>query len=95
MSALKEIYSPVFYDRLAKVLENNIPSFNTNRFLSKVFISAFQNMELKERMRHTTLVLHEFMPESYPDAVQLIFNIIEDYRNQGQGEGLAFIFLPD
>lgn len=96
MSGLKDIYSPVFYNRLANVLTQVLPSFDQQQFFALIFNPAFHYMELKERMRHTTCVVHEFMPQSYPDAVHYLYLMINKFRQLEYGEdALAFIFLPD
>ncbi len=53
-------------------------------------------MELKQRMKHTTFVLHQFMPDDYSHTISLIKSTIQQLRIAGIGEdGLAFMFLPD
>lgn len=96
MSALKDIYSPLFYEKLSAVLLKTVPSFDKKMFLEKIFDEPFKTMELKERMRHTTKVLHQFMPEDFGKSVKIIEKIISELRKKGNGEGgLAYIFLPD
>lgn len=96
MSALKDIYSPLFYDRLSIILLKTIPYFNQQKFIDAIFDEPFKTMELKERMRHTTKVLHQFMPEDFGKAVKIIEKIIFELRKKNVGEGgLAYIFLPD
>lgn len=96
MSALKDIYSPEFYDSLSDVLLKTVPSFNKQKFLEKIFDESFKTMELKERMRHTTRVLHQFMPADFGQAVKIIEKTIAEVRKTGGKEGgLAYIFLPD
>lgn len=96
MGALKDIYSPIFYDKLSDVLTKTVPSFNKGDFISKIFIADFNQLELKERMRHTTKVLHQFMPEDFEKAVKIIEKTITELRRNSIGEdSLAFIFLPD
>jgi len=96
MSALKDIYSPQFYDKLSNVFVKTIPSFDKKDFVSKIFTDDFNQMELKERMRHTTKVLHQFMPEDFGKAVKIIEKSIDELRRNNIGEdSLAFIFFPD
>jgi 3-methyladenine DNA glycosylase AlkC len=93
---LKNLYGPSFYDILVIALNKVLPSFNEDKFKSLIFNEQFQHMELKERMRHTTLVLHGFMPAQFKDAVEVIYQLISELRQMGRGEDeLAFIFLPD
>jgi len=96
MGALKDIYSPRFYDRLSDILQEVIPEFSKKSFVSKIFTPEFSQMELKERMRHTTRVLHEFLPEKFSDAFAILKNMMEKLRENKIGEdSLAYIFIPN
>ncbi|WP_225876557.1 hypothetical protein [Pedobacter psychrodurus] len=95
-SLLKDLYSPAFYDRLTHVLAVTIPGFDKRKFIKKIFTPEFESKELKERMKHTSKVLYDFLPEDYPQTIALIKKTIEQLRIQGIGEdGLAYMFLPD
>lgn len=94
-SLLKDIYSPAFYDSLSDVLIKTVPSFNKQRFIKKIYQEGFEDKELKERMKHTTEVLHEFLPADYEQAILLIEKTINALRKAGYGEALEFIFFPD
>jgi 3-methyladenine DNA glycosylase AlkC len=95
-SPLKDLYSPAFYDRLTTALAATIQDFDQALFIKKIFTPEFEFKELKERMKHTTQVLHDFLPDDYPQTITLIKKIIEQLRIQGIGEdGLAYMFLPD
>jgi 3-methyladenine DNA glycosylase AlkC len=96
MSALKHIYSPAFYSRFSEVLAAVFPSFDKQRFMAQIFTAEFEKMELKERMRHTTKVLHNFLPADFNEAVPLIEKMITQFRRENVGEdSLGFIFFPD
>jgi 3-methyladenine DNA glycosylase AlkC len=96
MSLLKNIYSPSFYKNLANALALVLPSFNKQRFISQVFTDDFTDKELKARMRHTTEVLHIFMPADFESAVKVIEKLIHQLKKSGMVEdGLAYLFLPD
>lgn len=96
MGALKDIYSPRFYDNLCNILLEIIPNFNKKDFISKIFTPEFSQMELKERMRHTTKVFHEFLPEKFSEAFSILKNMMGKLREKNSGEdNLAYIFIPD
>lgn len=95
MSALKDIYSPEFYDRFSTISVQILLDFDKNLFLSKIFTPEFATMELKQRMRHTTKTLHEFLPENFSEAFILLKKIIEKLKESGEEHRLAYIFLPD
>lgn len=93
---LKDLYSPVFYDRISAVLEKTVPSFDREEFTRRIFEGPWEQKELKDRMRHTTQVLHGFFPEDFPEAARLIEKTIQQLRKNGfPNGGLEFMFLPD
>ena len=96
MALLKDLYSPSFYKNLANVLATVMPSFNKQRFISQIFTNDFNTKELKSRMRHTTEVLHRFMPNDFKSAVKVIEKLIDRLNKNGIGEdGLAYMFIAD
>ena len=96
MGLIKDIYSRSFYDRFCQTMALVIPSFDKGKFIDLIYSDEFKNMEWKERMKHTTRVLHNFLPEDYTEAVLMIEKIIDQLRAENFGEdGLAFVFLAD
>lgn len=96
MSALKDLFSPAFYIKLTNSIAKAIPSFNKEEFISDIYTAAFEQMELKARMRHTAKVLHPFLSSNFGKAVNQIEKIITVLRKDSFGEdGLALMFLPD
>jgi 3-methyladenine DNA glycosylase AlkC len=95
-SPLKDLYSPLFYSRLSDSLAEVLPGFDKQAFTRHIYTPAFDNMELKERMRHTVKTLHTFMPADFKEGFAIIKNLITLLRKKGIGEdGLAHMFLPD
>jgi 3-methyladenine DNA glycosylase AlkC len=96
MGLLKDLYSPAFYKNLTNAMAVIMPSFNKQRFTSQIFTDDFNDKELKARMRHTTRVLHAFMPSDFKKSVNIIEKLISQLKISGIPEyGLAYIFLPD
>lgn len=96
MSALKDIYSPHFYDSLSMALKECIDEFESKKFIAAIFSNGFESMELKARMRHTTMVLHEFLPDDFKAAGKVLEKLISVLiEHNPEGEKLAYIFLPD
>jgi 3-methyladenine DNA glycosylase AlkC len=48
------------------------PVFDKETFIKLIFSDGFESMELKEKMRHMTKCLHETLPESYQDALEIL-----------------------
>ncbi|KOS08235.1 DNA alkylation repair protein [Flavobacterium akiainvivens] len=71
------------------------PSFSPQDFISQVMNSDFEQMEWKERVKHTTKVLHRFMPANYSDAVVVLRKIVAEYQHQAINGGLEHVIFPD
>jgi 3-methyladenine DNA glycosylase AlkC len=92
---LKDIYSPVFYDNFTNVVSNVIPAFDKAKFLKLIFDKNWENRELKDRMKHTSGVLKQFLPENFEKATDTIQNIITELRQQQfQETSVEFMFFP-
>lgn len=95
-SALKNLYSIGFYNNLTKAVAEAIPGFNKKEFISEIFTDEFEAMELKQRMRHTTVVLNKFLPGDYKASVRIILEIVKRLQQNGvSADGLAYMFIPD
>jgi len=96
MGLIKDIYSAAFYNQFADTLQQVLPYFSKPKFLEQALGDGFHNMEWKERMKHTTRVVHHFMPSDFSEAAKLIEAIISRLKENGAGEdGLVYIFFPD
>lgn len=93
---LKEIYSREFYIQFCQILNSQISSFDQDRFLALIFDTRWQDRELKDRLRHTTTVLHHFLPSDFPTASKCILQLIEQLKKSNLKEkSLEFMFFPD
>lgn len=93
---LKDIYSKDFFDSFSETLKQVVPTFNKEQFIQQLFDKNWENRELKERMRHITLVLHSFLPQDFSKAANIIEKIVENLREQNIKEAsIEFMFLPD
>lgn len=96
MGLIKDIYSVDFYEKLGQAVAEVHPDFDKPKFIDTIYEGNFAQKEWKERMKHTTVVLHQFMPQNFTEAVCLIDKIIENLKKNRFTEGnLAFIFFAD
>ncbi|WP_343697670.1 DNA alkylation repair protein [Flavobacterium sp.] len=96
MGLIKDIYSVSFYENFSKAVAEVYPAFDKQKFIKTIFEGDFAQKEWKERMKHTTVVFHQFMPQNFPEAISLIDKIIENLRKNNFAESnLAFIFFAD
>jgi 3-methyladenine DNA glycosylase AlkC len=94
--ALKNMYNLQYFERLCPHMQTAIPGFNSKDFISGIFNKSWPGMELKERVRHITLVLHNFMPKHFPDACGILISLSQVLKKAGITEqGFQTIFLPD
>ncbi|WP_166925656.1 DNA alkylation repair protein [Flavobacterium poyangense] len=96
MGLIKDIYSVAFYENFGQAVAQVHPSFDKQKFIDTIYEGDFAQKEWKERMKHTTVVFHQFMPQNFPEAVILIDKIIENLKkNNFVDSNLAFIFFAD
>ncbi len=92
---LKDLYSPAFYQQFGNVMSQVLESFDYQKFRKRIFDQDWETKELKDRMNHTALVLHDFLPQPYPEATQKIIAIIDRLEAAGITENsLEFMFFP-
>ena len=93
---LKDIYSEAFYDKFSDVVKIVISDFDKDQFLTRIFDQNWENRALKDRMKHTSTVLYEFLPSNFEKAADIIQNIILELRRQAFQETVVeFMFFPD
>lgn len=66
------LYAPDIVRTIAESLKTVHPEFQVEPFLQSVFSENWEQMELKQRMRHITLCLKQWLPETYAEAVEVM-----------------------
>ncbi len=93
---LKHMYSPRFYERFSLILKDCLAEFDTIEFQKRIFSENWDDKELKDRMRHTAIVLHDFFPKDFSKAIACIKQCIALLRkNKISENGFEFMFFPD
>ena len=93
---LKDRYSPAFYDTFSGFVAEVVPDFDKGEFINLIFDENWNTKELKDRMKHTSKVLHQFLPKDFEQATQTIEVIIKKLIENGfTGYSLECMFLPD
>lgn len=59
-------------DALAETILRFYPAFDKERFIGLVFDDQWENKELKQRMHHTAVCLHQTLPPAYPEALEIL-----------------------
>jgi 3-methyladenine DNA glycosylase AlkC len=95
-SLLKDLYSPAFYNSFSNVAEKFLPNFDRKDFAKAIFTKDWQQKELKDRMKHSSAILHEFMPPDFTKAAPVLKNITKAILHDKSIErSFAYMFLPD
>jgi 3-methyladenine DNA glycosylase AlkC len=95
MGLIKDIYSVTFYEKFGQAVAEVYPAFDKQKFIKTIYEGDFAQKEWKDRMKHTTVVFHQFMPENFTEAVSLIDKIIENLKSKFTDGNLAYIFFAD
>ncbi|WP_297091902.1 DNA alkylation repair protein [uncultured Draconibacterium sp.] len=87
---LKDILFPLEKVQLfSRVLKEVYPPFQSEAFVNAVCDQQWPERELKEKMRHTTLSLHRFLPADFKEAIAILLAIVPKVS------GFEAIVLPD
>jgi 3-methyladenine DNA glycosylase AlkC len=77
---LKDVFFPTnFFEQLAAEVAALYPSFDRASFLACATGGGFEEMALKEKMRHATKCLHAFLPDDYAQALDLLLKVAPQF----------------
>lgn len=71
MEPLKEMFNPAYYAKLAYQIKQVYKPFASEKFLKQV-VEPLAPLSLNERMRHTSVVLHDYLPADYEKAIGIL-----------------------
>ncbi len=93
---LKNIYNEKFFEQFTKSVKTVFPRFNKKSFLKAIYDSEWEGRELKQRMRHITLVLQKLLTNNYKKNTTILLKLIPILKKNGfANDNLEFIFFPD
>ena len=94
---LKNIYNDLFFDELKTCLKKILPGIDTTRFQAAVKNKHWPTMELKQRMRQLSTVLHDHLPGDYKNKISLLIKLVDvlPANSKVQYSGLAYMYIPD
>ncbi len=87
---LKNLYTPSLVANVARELKAEYRRFNAKGFQRAVFDDGWDQRELKQRLRHVTLCLHEFLPADYQQALNILTPVAPRFT-----DGFEYMFFPD
>jgi 3-methyladenine DNA glycosylase AlkC len=96
LEPLKNVYSPVFLQTLVNLIRKQVPTFDGAGFRNDVNGSGWQQMELKQRMRHISRCLRKHLPGGFKEQLTVICYKIEELKQSSVRQNtFAWICLPD
>ncbi len=83
---LKNLYNKHYIDLLC----NELLHVNKEQFRNKVFDELWEKRELKERMRHISIILGKFLPSKYDEAIDILMKIFPKFPSNMGLENMIF-----
>lgn len=93
---LKDIYNHRFFNTLTAAIKHAVPLFSKNTFLTLIHNEHWDEMALKQRMKHIAITLHTVLNGTYTEKLQQVYKIIEACRANGaKDQTLEYMFFPE
>lgn len=73
---IKDLFNEQSVAALAAAIQREYPPFDAGAFTSRVFDGEWEDRELKERIRHITVALHDLMPEGYRATLTILRRVM-------------------
>jgi 3-methyladenine DNA glycosylase AlkC len=91
---LKSKYGPEVAERIAAMIRHVHPAFAARAFLAQAH-DGYEALELLPRARHIARAMAAHLPQSYPDALDIVLRSLGPPAERTMGNGLAaFVYLP-
>ncbi|MGD9369598.1 MAG: DNA alkylation repair protein [Desulfobacteraceae bacterium] len=69
---IKNMFNPQYVSDLAEAVQTQYSPFDKGSFIARVLDDDWTARELKERMRHISITLYDFLPDDYPTALGIL-----------------------
>ena len=78
---LKNVYTKDYISNLSFKIKENYKQFDVNTFIDSIFDKTWQELELKQRMRHIVIILNKYLPFSYEKQLEILKPVSKDFRS--------------
>ncbi|MGM0877203.1 MAG: DNA alkylation repair protein [Bacillota bacterium] len=85
---LKNLYNQDFINELSTFIKAEYPQFNDGLFQSLIYNEIWNELALKQRVRHITNCLHQTLPMNFIEVLELLKKVAP--RFQGSLTGIIF-----
>jgi len=86
---LKNLYNKTLIENLGNKIFDHYNDFNKKAFRQAVFDKDWKDKELKQRMRHIALCLHQHLPDDYKKTIKILKPV------SSQFSGFEYMFFQD
>ena len=94
----KNLYNPQYVADLAAEVKKECPAFDGETFATRVLDEDWEARELKQRMRHIAVVLHDFLPADYGvalDVLRKVAPVLDGFHSLAFSDYVAVYGLDD
>lgn len=96
MEPLKNIYNPVFLGKVADIGAATIKGFDKKVFLDQVFSGDWIDLELKQRIRRISTVLHQMLSGDFSKDIKQVLRFADGlHKLSGRDDSYLYMFVPD
>jgi 3-methyladenine DNA glycosylase AlkC len=85
---LKNLYNKVFLQKLSLEIRKVYKEFDQQAFSRAIFNKDWDSKELKQRMRHITECLHQYLPPDYQSALEILKPVATKFN------GFEYMLFP-
>ena len=78
---LKNVYTKSYINKLASKIKEHYKKFDKKSFTKSIFDDSWEDLELKQRMRHIAINLHNHLPFSYEKQLEILKPVSKDFSS--------------
>lgn len=94
-TALKEVYTEAFFQKLIECWEKVLPNLNKNDFLEHIYSPNWKKLELKERISQIANAMKKVLPNNFKDAAPILVSLTKQLGKDVPNGGFEYLFLPE
>jgi len=87
---LKHLYNETYIQVLTNNITLNYPDFDAIDFTNKIFDNSWESKELKQRMRHISNTLYQFLPKNYNESINILESTFVKMNHKYTLENIIF-----
>jgi len=92
----KNLFNRPFFEKFLPVLNRFLPGLDQDLFLDQIFDKNWENLELKQRARHTSHILNHHLSGVFKKDAETLVNVIEFIQSsEAFTPGIEAMFIPD